>query len=109
MEAYFRENYNGSETELGAMCKDTLDTYRDVTEYANNLRRFPNLTDRVADHMGGLPEPFYPTPYYYEIEELLRDWNIIKESDNPSRVERLKNGWWTYWAGWIIKNARKVK
>jgi len=105
MEKYFWEEYAGEETTLKAACQDVLETGREIYNYPNNQRRFPFEEDRMADWFQGLPDPFYPTPYYHEIEENLKEWGIIKDSFPPSRVERLKNGWWSYWASWVIKNA----
>ena len=105
MEKYFWENYLGEETELNEACLDVVGTGRDQYNYANNLQRLPHEQDRMADWFQGLPHPFYPTPYYHEIEENLTEWGIIKNGFPPSRVQRLKDGWWTYWAAWVIKNA----
>jgi len=105
MEKYFWENYLGDETELQEACKDILEEGRSTYDYPNNKQRFPNEGDRMADWFQGLPHPFYPTPYYHEIEENLTEWGIIKSGFPPSKVARLKDGWWSYWSSWVIKNA----
>ena len=105
MEQYFWENYEGEETELKDACKDVLNEAIPIMDYPRNLQLFPNMAERLGDHFRGLPSPFYPTPYYYEIEENLRAWGILKEDDIPSKVERLKENWFSYWAAWVIKNA----
>ena len=109
MEVYFWENYQGQETALKEACLDVVGTGRDIYDYPRNLQVFPHEKDRMADWFQGLPDPFYPTPYYCDIEETLREWNIIKDGFPPSRVSRLKEGWFTYWAGWVIKTAQGRK
>lgn len=105
MEKYFWENYQGEYDVLKHACEDILQESIPIMDYPRNMQDFPNMGDRLGDHFRGLPYPFYPTPYYHEIEENLREWGIIKEGYLPSRVNKMKEDWWSYWAGWVIKNA----
>jgi len=105
MEQYFWDNYQGQETTLKEACLDVLATGRGIYDYPRNQQVFPHEEGRMADWFQGLPDPFYPTPYYHEIEENLTEWGIIKDGFPPSRVSKIKNGWWVYWASWVIKNA----
>ena len=106
MEKYFWDNYEGDYDNLKHACEDVVNEAMPVMNYPSNLQRFPNIVDRLADHFRGLPSPFYPEYSNYEIEQYLRKWGIIKENDIPLKVGRLVDGWWYYWANWVIKTSR---
>ncbi len=115
MVSYFMDNFDtdrdfstGKES-VEEACAITLKDFMRVTEYPANLHNIPQLVDRVADHLLGLPSPFHVEIYYSDIEQQLRDWGVLKESASNSTVQRMKDNYHRYWANWIIQKAKKFK
>lgn len=103
MERYFWEAYEGGQTNLRMACEEVYEEFERVANYPSNIRNIPNTVDRMADYFMGLPSPFHPDYQNYRIEEILREWGIIKDGHPPSRVNKMVEGWWSYWASWVIK------
>ena len=106
---YFEENYDsgndfGCDT-LQEKIRLTLKDYDRCVNYPSNIRNLPNIADRYADHMMGLPSPFHPEFEHYKIEEQLREWNVIKDGHAPSRIRTMVENYWKYWALWLIEKA----
>ena len=106
MENYFMEAYEGGQIDLKTACEEVYKEFERVANYPSNIHQYPNEVDRMGDYFRGLPSPFHPDYENYRIEEILREWNIIKDGYPPSRVNKMVDGWWSYWASWVIKNVK---
>ena len=111
MVEYFLDNYDG-ENEFGTgdetleqKCLLALNEYKRVCEYPANERKLVRLADRVADHMRGLPAPFHPEIYNYDIEAQLKEWGVLAKDAPHHKVAQMVENYYLYWALWIIEKA----
>jgi len=111
MEKYFWENFDNDKefsedgVTLNEACGICLKEYKRIMKGDYHYTRMLNDVERVGDVMRGLPAPFYPEVYYFEIREYLKDWGIAKDEKH---AEKLQEDWWKHWAIFIINNAKKV-
>ncbi len=117
MERYFRSNFS-REDDFGysedmttkELCAIAVREYRKQgVDHPFNMKKFPNDIYRLADWLRGLPEPFNPTPYADEIEELLIEWGIVKDESYAEQVPDISDLWYAQWADWMIKIVQVKK
>ena len=110
MKAYFEANYTEDswypQGDFDAKIRGTVAAFNDY-DWDANIRRTPNKAERMAEWFKGLPTPFYPEPFYMNIEALLRQWGILEEGAPESRVNKMAENWWTYWAQWVLRHYSK--
>jgi len=79
--------------------------------YDYNKKRFPNLIDRLADHLQGLPSNFNLEYSYYGILTWLYVWEVIPVIEPGKLREQTENkyieNWFKFWANQILKAAKK--
>ncbi len=108
MRKFFRNEYEGEFSTLKAQAKDVVRQARAVYNYPNNIKNYPNEIDRMADHFMGLPSPFHPLFRNFEIEEQLKSWGVLAEDAIPSKVSRMVDNYYRYWAAWVFETAGRV-
>ena len=102
----FDEEY-GTPATLGEACRLILDTYDSQgMNDGYNRKRHPNYQERVADWMMALPSPWHPDFENYKIEQILREWGVIKEGDDEKQIAKLVNGWFKWWGNFLIVNSK---
>ncbi len=96
-----------NEWTVAELCDAIIQEGRRVYDYPANVHNIPREDERMADYFMGLPSPFHPEYRYFEIEELLREWGIIKVDDKPAKIEKLKKNWFVFWANFIMNRRTK--
>jgi hypothetical protein len=73
--------------------------------YIQNRKRYPNLTDRIANYLQGLPSCFNIDYWNDEIEKIGKDWGYCQ---TEKKAEKFVSNWWCMIAYRIIQIANKV-
>ena len=91
---------------INELCRFILDVYdKEGMNHTYNVKRHPNRVNRIADWMMGLPNPWHPDFENWEIEQLLRKWNVIKDDDKEKAVTKKVQNWFNYWANYLVVKA----
>jgi len=79
------------------------------TEYDNKYNRavYPNLTDRVADWLQGLPPCINIAFYNREILRLAVEWGSISEGATLKQKDRILDNYWRFMAWQLIKLSNR--
>jgi hypothetical protein len=66
-----------------------------------NKKSFPNLQNRVADYLKGLP--FQLEFENYKIIELAKKWDQLPENATDKQEDKILNNYWNFIAFHVIK------
>jgi len=106
---YILDSINTDDTSEHNKLEFVIDTFRSefLSEY--ELKMWGNEVKVFEQWILGLPSAFEIHYEYHEIEQQLREWNIIKEDDKKKRVDMLKANWFNYISNRVYTLARRAK
>ena len=74
-----------------------------------NKKRYPNLTNRIADWFIGLPGVIDIDFENYKILQLCEKWGVIAPDAKEAQQDKLLEGWFVFIAHYLLKLAKKHK
>lgn len=67
--------------------------FESIANYPNNIRKFPNEQNRLADYLQGLPSSLQIPFYNYDILNLVKELHGVKELTEKQEDTILANYW----------------
>ena len=87
------------------MIRFFFECFNEEFNYIQNRKRYPNLTDRIANYLQGLPSCFNIDYWNDEIAKIGKDWGYCQ---TEKKTEKFVENWWCMIAYRIIQIANKV-
>lgn len=79
-----------------------------VANYDHNNRKFPNIQDRLADFLQGLPGTLQIDFANYEIVKLAKLWGSIPENATEKTEDKIINNWFNFIAFKFLQLHRDI-
>ena len=82
-----------------------------TSEYCHpyEVQRTPNVQQRMADWLAGLPSSITIDFEYYRIIEIAKQWGSIPQDADDRQGDKILNNWFLFIAGKILQLMRKHK
>lgn len=72
-------------------------------------KRCPNIINRFADYLQGLPNNINIDFYDFDIINLAKQWHIITELSEKSYIDKIRNNWFNFYSLHFFKLCKKEK
>lgn len=73
-----------------------------------NVKRYPNLQNRISEYLMGLPSTLSIEFSYYGIEKLLRQWDYVTDNTTEKQLDEQLESYWKYLAMALIVLGRRA-
>lgn len=93
----------GNIVEMPVICETPLQkvnfvvaTFESTHNYPQNIKRYPNVVDRFADHLQGLPSYFNMAFENYRIIEIAKEWGALPVNATEAQEDKILANWFNY-------------
>lgn len=86
-----------------------LDCFNKEVNYENNKKRIPNLQNRFADYLMGLPTCFTVAFENYKILEIAEKWESIPKDASEKQKDKILANWFNFISAKFFQLCKKNK
>jgi len=86
-------NFKGSDLEK---LHSVLIAFNEEHNFDNNKRRLPNLQNRFADWLQGLPSAIDIEYYNFDIIQLAKKWEAIPQNATEKQEQKILDNYWDF-------------
>lgn len=103
------EDYDTTCTNDAEKLAFVLDCFRREHNYEYNKKRIPNLQNRFADWLAGLPSVFTVDFENYDILQIAKKWESIPENASEKQENKILNNWFNFISAKFFQLCNKNK